>query len=177
MSIRSAMAVFALGVMAGPALAEVTSLSASGFETVNAVQIDAAPGAVYDLLLAPSQWWDGEHSFSGEAGNFSLEVRPGGCFCEMLGDAGFVEHLRVVHAQPGREIRLTGALGPLQPLGVSGAMSWRLEPNGRKTEVVFTYNVGGHLENGFDDWAPSVDRVVAEQLQRLKRRVETGKAG
>ncbi len=38
-----------------------------------------------------------------------------------------------------------------------------------------TYSVGGFIDGGFDKMAPAVDGVLGEQLERLKRFVETGK--
>jgi hypothetical protein len=35
-----------------------------------------------------------------------------------------------------------------------------------------SYVVGGYIRSGMEQWAPRVDRVLEEQLQRLKSFVE-----
>ncbi len=36
--------------------------------------------------------------------------------------------MQVVYAAPGKTLRLSGGLGPLQGMGVTGAMTFTLEP-------------------------------------------------
>ena len=74
----------------------------------------------------------------------------------------------MVFAQPGKTLRLQGALGPLQQEGVAGALTWALKPVAGGTEVTQTYVVGGHVKGGADKFAPVVDRVMAEQLRGLQ---------
>jgi hypothetical protein len=38
--------------------------------------------------------------------------------------------------------------------------------------VTQSYVVGGYIRGGMEQWAPRVDRVLDEQLQRLKSFVE-----
>jgi hypothetical protein len=38
--------------------------------------------------------------------------------------------------------------------------------------VTQSYVVGGYLRSGMEQWAPKVDNVLHEQLDRLKRYVE-----
>src|SRR5215470_3158567 len=96
-----------------------------------------------------------------------LELKAGGCFCERLKDGGSVQHLLVVYASPGEGLRLRGALGPLQMEGVDGTLAWALKPAEGGTKVTQSYVVGG-----MDQWAPKVDRVLHEQLDRLTSFVE-----
>jgi hypothetical protein len=102
----------------------------------------------------------------------SLELRAGGCFCERLKDGGSVQHLQVVYAAPGQGLRLRGALGPLQMEGVDGTLAWTLKPAEGGTSVTQSYVVGGYIRSGMEQWAPRVDRVLDEQLQRLKNFIE-----
>jgi hypothetical protein len=83
-----------------------------------------------------------------------------------------VQHLQVVYAAPGKGLRLRGALGPLQPEGIEGTLSWTLRVVDGGTEVTQSYVVGGYIRSGMDQWAPKVDRVLEEQFQRLKSYVE-----
>jgi uncharacterized protein YndB with AHSA1/START domain len=165
----------ALLLSAGVVQAEVTDKAATGFTSVHHLTIKAPPSEVYGALTDRiGQWWDAAHSYSGAAANFSMDARAGGCFCERLPGGGSVEHMRVVFADPGRMLRLNGGLGPLQSIGVAGAMSFTLSETGQGTRLDYRYVVGGHYEDGLDTLAEPVDRVQLGQLQRLKRYVETG---
>jgi uncharacterized protein YndB with AHSA1/START domain len=158
--------------VAAPAAAEVKSVTANGFEVASMATIAAPPDRVYAALGEVGRWWSPSHTFSKDAANLSLELRAGGCFCERLKDGGSVQHLQVVYAAPGAGLRLRGALGPLQAEGVDGALSWSLKPAGGGTSVAQSYVVGGYIRAGMEQWAPRVDRVLDEQLQRLKAYVE-----
>ena len=98
-----------------------------------------------------------------------MELRAGGCFCERLKDGRSVQHLQVVYAAPGEGLRLRGALGPLQMEGVDGTLSWTLKPAEGGTSLTQSYVVGPQPHGAM---APRVDRVLDEQLQRLKSFVE-----
>jgi uncharacterized protein YndB with AHSA1/START domain len=157
---------------AGPASAEVKSVTANGFEVVSTATVGAPPNRVYAALGEIGRWWSPSHTFSRNAVNLTIELRAGGCFCEKLKDGGSVQHLQVVYAAPGAALRLRGALGPLQAEGVDGALTWTLKPAGGGTGVTLSYVVGGYIRGGIEPWAPKVDRVLDEQLQRLKGFVE-----
>ena len=101
-----------------------------------------------------------------------MELHAGGCFCERLKDGGSAQHLQVVYAAPGQGLRLRGALGPLQTEGVDGTLSWTLKPVEGGTSLTQSYVVGGYIRSGMEQWAPRVDRVLDEQLQRLKSFIE-----
>ncbi len=157
---------------AGPAAAEVKSVTPHGLEVLSIATISAPADRVYAALGEVGHWWDPSHTFSRDAANLSIELRAGGCFCERLKDGGSVQHLQVVYAAPGQGLRLRGALGPLQMEGVDGTLSWTLKPGEGDTAVTLSYVVGGYLRSGMEQWAPKVDRVLDEQLQRLKSYVE-----
>ncbi len=160
---------------AGPASAEVKSVTPNGFEVATAAEIAAPPDRVYAALGEVGRWWSSSHTYSRDAANLSIELRAGGCFCERLKDGGSVQHLQVVYAAPGQGLRLRGALGPLQTEGVDGTLSWTLKPGEGGTNVTSSYVLGGYIRSGMEQWAPRVDRVLDAQVQRLKSFVE-GKA-
>jgi uncharacterized protein YndB with AHSA1/START domain len=162
---------FALGVV-GPAAAEVKSAAPNGFEVATTLMIAAPPDRVYSAFGEIGRWWSSSHTFSRDSANLSLELRAGACFCERLKDGGSVAHMLVVYAAPGAGLRLRGALGPLQVEGVDGALSWTLKPAEGGTSVSQSYVVGGYIRGGMEPWAPRIDRVLDEQLQRLKSFVE-----
>ena len=165
--------VFAL---AAPAGAEVKSTTEGRLVVENTVVIDASPETAYAALGQIGSWWESAHTYSGNASNMTIKLEPGACFCEALPGGG-VKHGEVALAWPGKMLRITGALGPLQDLGVQGALTFTLTPTADgKTQVVQSYKVGG-LDAAFMTNAPVIDMVVGTQLRRLKVFVETGKAG
>jgi uncharacterized protein YndB with AHSA1/START domain len=148
----------------------------NGFVVKLEATVAAPPARVYEVLVKQvGSWWDPAHTYSRDAGNLSIDARPGGCFCERLPGGGGVEHLRVVYVAPGEALRMSGALGPLQSSGLAGSLTWKMAgaPGGAKIEV--SYSVGGFMEGGLEAIAPAVDAVLAVQLQRLKLFAETGK--
>jgi hypothetical protein len=162
-------------VLTVPGLAEVIDSSAHGFTSRNTAKISAPPHEVYARLIhTVNLWWSPHHTYSGNATNLRIEARQGGCFCEDLPNGGVVEHLTVVYADPGKALRLTGGLGPLQATGATGAMTWELTESDAGTTVDVTYAVGGYVDGGIDAWATGVDHVVREQLERLARYIDTG---
>jgi uncharacterized protein YndB with AHSA1/START domain len=149
------------------ATAAVTAVGASGFVVHLEADTTLAPGAAWTRLGRPADWWSGAHTYSGKSANLSLELAPGGCFCEALPGGGFVRHLEVAYVLPGRVLRLTGALGPLQPMGLGGALTFTLTPAAGGTHLVVDYAVAGFAPHGFEGLAGAVDGVLAEQLARL----------
>lgn len=157
------------------ASAEIKSVGATGFSLEYAGHADAAPQAVYTAMTEIGRWWDPDHSWEGQAENLYMDLRIGGCFCEKLSNGGGVEHLRLVYFAPGKEIRLTGGLGPLQRMGMGGAMVWTIEEAEAGSTVGWTYTVHGHGTNeAMQGLAPIVDSVQQEAFERLLRYIETG---
>lgn len=154
--------------VAAPASAEVTASSDTGFTSHHALTVDAPPARVWQTLLRPGSWWEGGHTYSGNAANLSLDARPGGCWCEKTPGRG-VEHMRVVFAATNEMLRMTGGLGPLQPLPVAGVMTITLKPAGAGTALVIDYVVAGP---GLAGLAAPVDQVLALQWPRLKAAAE-----
>ncbi|MGI9294289.1 MAG: SRPBCC family protein [Pseudomonadales bacterium] len=165
-------------LLACPAAAwsEVTDANAHGFTSSIQLMIAATPERVYRALVHEvGRWWDPSHSYSGKAENLYIEAKPGGCFCERMAANGGVEHMRVVLLQPGKQLRLSGGLGPLQSVAAAGSMDFLLKRAGKSsTQLNYTYVVGGYRSGGLKEWSAVVDGVQAGQLQRLKSYVETG---
>lgn len=164
-----------LGV-AAPARAEIVTRDDRGFVVREVVDVGVSAPEVWRTLVKPATWWSSEHTFSGEAANLSLDPVPGGCFCEKLppakeggagAAAGGVQHMRVVYIEPGRALRLTGALGPLQSEALLGAMTITLKGNERGTRILIEYVVGGYMRYRSEQIAPAVDRMLGQQIARL----------
>ncbi|MEZ0310476.1 MAG: SRPBCC domain-containing protein [Myxococcota bacterium] len=167
-----------LTTLAMPAIAhaEVSDSLPSGLGVKHVVTIAAPTAKVYASLLKVGRWWNPEHSYSKQAANLSLTARPGGCFCEKLANGGGAVHSTVTRVEPGSLLIMVGGLGPLAGAGVTGAMTWALEAvDAKTTKLTMTYNVGGYLQGGLATMAAPVDKVLGEQVARLKTFVETGK--
>ncbi len=167
----------ALLCFATAAYAEVADMNASGFLIKHEVIVNATPANAYKALVDEvGGWWNPAHTYSTDASNLSIDAWPGGCFCEQLPNGGGVQHMSVVYASPGQIVRMMGALGPLQSSGLAGSMTWKFTPAGPSvTKIELSYSVGGYLQGGFEKIAPAVDRMVGEQLGRLKTFIETGR--
>jgi hypothetical protein len=148
-----------------PARAEVSDLTAAGFLSTHRFEIAAAPGAVYEALSRAGEWWNGQHTYSGNAANLALEARAGGCFCERW-DGNSIEHGRVIYAQRDKALRIDGALGPRQEMGAVGVLQFALAPAEAGTKLVVTYRVR-LTDPAVEKIAPVVDRVIGEQARRL----------
>jgi hypothetical protein len=170
------LAVVAL-ISAGPLAAEVKSVTDHGFEVAGTAAVKASPADVYEALGKVGNWWSPAHTYSGDARNMTIVVEPGGCFCEAVPAQGArIEHGRVVYLQPGKMMRLSAALGPLQSEGVSGALTWAIKPlPDGQTEIAMNYVVGGYVRGGIRPYAPLVDMVMSEQLSRLKAHLDSAR--
>lgn len=170
------MRALALLILLLPALAsaEVKESLEQGFHVETVALIAKDPVRVYEALTDEiGSWWDPGHTYSGDAANLYMEAEPQGCFCERL-EGGGVSHLTVVYAEPGKMLRLTGGLGPLQSSAVTGVLTFSLTKRGEGTRVVADYKVSGWDPGGLETWAGPVDGVIAAQVARLERYVETG---
>jgi len=163
-------------VLISAARGEVADSSASGFTVKITHEIKAAPEEVYRRLIHVGDWWNSSHSWSGDAHNLSIEERPGGCFCEKLPKGGGVRHMEVVYVDPGKLLRMTGALGPLQAMAATGTLSVELSPANGGTKLIVTYAAAGYFIGGMNALAAPVDEVISEQFTRLKNLIETGDA-
>jgi Polyketide cyclase / dehydrase and lipid transport len=158
--------------LAGVAQAEVKSATPAGFEVEQRAVVAADLAETWAMLGRPGEWWNDEHTYSGDSANMRLKLKAGGCFCERIPkDGGTIEHARIVFAQPAATLRMQGGLGPLQAEAAMGTLTWTLNVAPEGTEVTQTYVVGGYVRGGADKLAPIVDRVLAEQLDGLKARL------
>ncbi len=158
--------ILAAVMLPAAASADVVSTSANGFSLKIVTLSNSTPQESYRAFTEIGRWWDPAHSYGGNPAMLSLEMKPGGAFLEKLPGGGFVKHLEVVYANPGKEIRLLGGLGPLQPMGMHGAMTVQFEEYGRGSQTVVTYNVSGYTESGLESLAPVVDAVQSTQMVR-----------
>jgi uncharacterized protein YndB with AHSA1/START domain len=160
------------------AMAEVTDSEESGFTTVHEVLVNAPRARVWQAAVDEiGNWWSDDHTVNGDAGRMSIDGKPQGCFCETFENGGGIVHMEVTFVNPGIILRLTGGLGPLGLMGVSGNMTWEFFDALEGTRVKFTYVVGGYRPGGLQAIALPVDYVIGEALARMQAYVETGDPG
>jgi uncharacterized protein YndB with AHSA1/START domain len=148
--------------------AEVKDATAGGFTVENAIRVPVEPTKAWKALVDDvDRWWPADHTWWGAAGVLSIEPRAGGCFCERHGDQQAL-HMIVTMVDPGRLLRLTGGLGPLQGMGLAGALEFRLAPADQgSTTITMYYRAGGYTPDDLSKLAPVVDRVQALQIGGL----------
>jgi hypothetical protein len=161
------MAAIAALTLAGGAHAEVKQTWEAGFTVENRAIADTTPEQAWIALGQVGRWWSGDHTYSLNGANMTIEMTPGGCWCEAIPGGG-VEHGRVVLVLPKQKmLRIETALGPLQQTGVSGALTWQITEADGGVEIVQTYNVGGASPETVA-FAAAVDHVLAGQLEGLR---------
>jgi hypothetical protein len=166
-SLRAALTMALVVAAAGKAAAEVKDASAQGFTTENVEVVPAAPAAAWRALVNDvNAWWPRDHVWWNDS-TLSIDPRAGGCFCEIDGRRQ-ARHLEVVFVDSEKTLRLSGALGPLQGMGLNGVVEFRLTPaDGGGTRIVMMLRAGGYTPDDLRTLAPVVDRVNRQQLGAL----------
>ncbi len=155
-----------------PARAEVIEQSETSFVIHFESDVAATPTQVWNTLVAPQGWWSKDHTYSGDASNLFIDSQATGCFCEKIPAPegqrmGSVEHARVIAVLPGRMLRMTGAIGPLQSEAVTATLTIALKSSGDSTHLSWNYVIGGAMRLKVADVAPQVDKVLGEQFAGL----------
>lgn len=157
---------------AAPAQAEVKDAAPGGFTVENTMVVPVDAATAWSALVGEvDAWWPKDHSWWGSDSTLSIEPRAGGCFCEIAGDRQ-AQHMAVTFVEPGKLLRMTGGLGPLQGMGLHGALEFRLEPvEGEaappSTRITMYYRAGGYSPDDLSAFAPVVDKVQGQQLGGL----------
>ena len=103
----------ALVMAAAPASAEVVSRTADSFTLQYALGAEIDPGDIPGVMVEVGRWWDSAHTYSGDAANITVDLTPGGCWCERLADGTQFEHTRVVSVAADRLV-FDAPFGPLK---------------------------------------------------------------
>jgi uncharacterized protein YndB with AHSA1/START domain len=157
----------AAAVVASTLQAGVKDASPSGFTIENSVEVPVAAEIAWQALVGDVDlWWPKEHSWWGQASKLTIDARVGGCFCE-IAEGRQAQHMQVVLADPPKLLRMSGGLGPLQGMGLSGTLEWRLSPIDGGTRIVLWYRAGGYAPDDLSKLAPVVDHVQGLQLGGL----------
>lgn len=157
-----------LSMVTSPASAAVLNSGDHGFEIQHSVNLVVPQPDAYNSFGRIGQWWNGEHTYSGDASRLALQLRAGSCFCESLDGGGGIEHMRVTFVQPGERVLLTGSLGPLLYEATTGVMDVRFERIAGGTRVIMNYRASGFAKGGAGAMAPLVDQVLGDQMKRYR---------
>jgi uncharacterized protein YndB with AHSA1/START domain len=154
--------------LAGSARGEIKDATADGFTLENSVEVAADAAAAWKALVEDvGEWWPRDHTWWGESGEMTIQAEAGGCFCERHGQQQ-ARHLEVVFVDPGKLLRMSGGLGPLQGMGIDGVLEFRLAPSeSGGTRITLFYRAGGYTPDDLSAFAPVVDQVQALQLGGL----------
>jgi hypothetical protein len=155
-------------LVATPAAAEVVSAGPNGLQVRHSVNLVIPQQRAYAAFSEIQNWWSKQHTYSGDASRLSLQMRTGGCFCERLDDGGGVEHMRVVLLKPGEQVIMTGSLGPLLYEATTGVMDVKVERIAGGSRITMDYRAAGFATGRGAELAPIVDKVLGEQMKRLR---------
>src|SRR3989344_1858492 len=135
-----------------PAQAEIVQQADNGFVVQHSVTVSTDPDSTFAMLRTPAKWWDKEHSWTGNAENLYMDAQAGGCFCELIPNEattesgapqrtlrGSVQHMQILYVDPGKLLRLSAALGPLQGEAVTGSLTFTLTPGKGGTRITMDY--------------------------------------
>ena len=148
-------------------LADVVYANDRGFKITNSFKTSKTEQQVWQALVYKvDAWWPKDHSWWGDKGTFSIDPIAGGCFCEKSGKNS-AEHMHIAFVEHGKLLRMTGGLGPLQGMGLYGALDWKINGDDSETAVTLTYTVSGYYPDGYSKLAVIVDKVQAMQLGGL----------
>jgi hypothetical protein len=157
---------FAAALVTSTAHARVVDAKPNGFTIENVVTVPVSPREAWKALVKDvDEWWPKKHSWWG--GKFEIDPIAGGCFCELAGDREAM-HLIVSFVDPHQTLRMLGGLGPLQGLGLSGALEWRFKAVEGGTQITLAYVAGGYTTADLVKFAPIVDKVQGIQLGSLE---------
>ncbi len=157
-----------LAFLSAPAAAEVVSADPHGFDVQETVNLVVPINQAYAAFGRLGNWWNSDHSYSGDARNIRLALQPGGCMCESNPKGGGVEHMRVAVVMPNERIVMTGSLGPLLYEAASGVMDVKFDKIAGGTKVTLNYRAAGFANANADKMAPLVDSVLADQMKRFR---------
>ena len=128
----------------------VVDSSAYGFTIRQELVIKQNADSAYKYFIFDiGKWWNPQHTWSGNSANLVIQPKANGCFCERLDNNGSVRHMMVEFLEPGSVLRMSGALGPLQAMAVTGVVTLQYKKVDEGTQLTMTYTVGGYNPEGF----------------------------
>ena len=162
---RILLAATALLLAATPASAEVMARTADSFTLRYQTGAEAAPGDIVAAMGRVEGWWDGAHSYSGDARNLSVDMTPGGCWCERLANGTDFRHATVVAVEADR-LQFNAPFGPLNGKTTRADLivTWPMANGGRT--ITWEMVIEGP---GLGAYADAVDSVMNAGFGRFTR--------
>ena len=161
-----------LALFAAPAAAEVVQRSADSFTLRYEVGAEIDPADIPGAMVDVGRWWDSAHTYSGDVANITVDLTPGGCWCERLADGSAFEHARVVMVTADRLV-FEAPFGPLKGRATSAVLTVTWPAANRGWTPTWTMTVEGP---GVGVMADGVDGVMHAGYLRWLRYLETGEA-
>ena len=158
-------------LLATAAQADTRAVSPQGFTVTHTRPVKASTHQLFEAFGRIGQWWNPQHSYSGQGAHLSLDLAAGGCFCERW-EGGSVEHAHVIQVAKDSLLRMVGGLGPLQALPVYAVLTLEAASVDGRTALKLSYRVAGPPDIGLEKLAGAVDRVLGEQADRLVAHVD-----
>lgn len=155
-----------LAVVSLTARADIVSSSESHFVLRHEATSSLTAPELWARLVKPASWWHPDHTYSGSAGNLSLDVTAGGLWREEW-DTGSVTHGEVVYVQSGKVLRLNAPFGPLQSLGAYTIWTITIAATETGSSVTFDEVSNGPTTADMTEMAKAVDFVKGEAIRRL----------
>ncbi|KQW86363.1 hypothetical protein [Brevundimonas sp. Root1279] len=169
-SVWGALAALAVLASASTAAAEVVARTADSFTLRYEVGAEIDPSDIPGALVDVGRWWDSDHTYSGDAANITVDLTPGGCWCEKLADGTQFEHGRVVSIAPDR-IVFDAPFGPLKGKATKAVLTVTWPPANAGWTPTWEMVVEGP---GLGAMADGVDGVMGAGFQRWLRYLERG---
>ncbi|MEJ6789337.1 hypothetical protein BrevBR_07270 [Brevundimonas sp. BR2-1] len=170
--LRPLLAAAVLVLSAAPATAEVVARTADSFTLRYAVGAEVAPEDIGPSLTDLPKWWDSAHTYSGSAANLSLDLTPGGCWCEKLADGTEFDHGRTVSVAPDGFV-FSAPFGPLRGKTTKAELTVTWPGANRGWTPTWTMVVEGP---GTGAMADGVDAVMGAGYQRWLHYLESAEA-
>ena len=169
---KSVIAATALLFVATPASAEVIARTADSFTLRFERRTEGLPAVIATLMGRPELWWDGAHSYSGDAANLTVDMQVGGCWCETLPDGSDFHHGTVLAIAEDRLV-FDAPFGPMHGKTTRAdlVIAWPENDSGRA--VVWTLTIEG---SGLGAFADPVDGVMGAAFARFNATVDSGYA-
>lgn len=161
-----------LALSTTPAAAEVVARTADSFTLRYAIGAEIAPEDIAPALEALPKWWDPAHTYSGSSANLSLDLTPGGCWCEKLADGTNFDHGRTVSVTPDSFV-FNAPFGPMRGKTTKAELTVTWPGANRGWTPTWTMVVEGP---GIGAMADGVDAVMGAGYQRWLHYLEYGEA-
>lgn len=140
---------------------------ASGLTIENSEWVEADPQSVWKAFVEDvDKWWPADFTQGGDSSALSMEPMAGGCLYECDGERQ-ARRMTIMFVVPGKLMRTSADLGPLQGLNPRGALEWGFVEENGGTRITLRYRAGDYSPEDIGEFAQVVEDVQATQLAGL----------